>query len=52
MWIVKNSYNVLVGKPECKRALERPRGRSDCNNKKHLKEICEMREGIGVIWLS
>jgi hypothetical protein len=35
----KNAYNVLVGKPEGKRLLGRPRHRCEYNIKMHRKEI-------------
>jgi hypothetical protein len=37
---MRNGYNILVGKPEGKRPLGRPRSRlEDNNNKMDLKEI-------------
>jgi len=32
-------YRVLVGKPECKRPLGRPRGRWEDNIKMYLQEV-------------
>jgi hypothetical protein len=36
---IKNAYNILVGKPEGKRPLRRPRHRWEDNIRKDLKEI-------------
>jgi hypothetical protein len=36
---MRNTYAVLVGKPEGKRPLGRPRRRWDDNIKMHLREI-------------
>jgi hypothetical protein len=35
----ENAYMALVGKPECRRSLGRPRLRLEDNNKMDLKEI-------------
>jgi hypothetical protein len=36
---VSNAYNILVGKPEGKRSLGRPRCRWEDNRRVYLKEI-------------
>ena len=36
----RNAYKVLVGKPESKRPLGRPRCRWDDNIKVDLREVC------------
>jgi hypothetical protein len=36
---LRNSQNILVGKPEGKRPLERPRRRWEDNSRKDLREI-------------
>jgi hypothetical protein len=41
----RNVYRVLVGKPEGKRPLERPRGRWEDGINMELREI-----GWGVVW--
>jgi hypothetical protein len=41
-----NTYRILVGKPECKRPLGRPRRRWVCNIKIELREI-----GWDVDWI-
>jgi hypothetical protein len=41
----RNVYRVLMGKPEGKRPLERPRRRWEGGNKMHLREI-----GWGCVW--
>ena len=43
----RNTYRALVGKPEGKRPLGRPRRRSEDNNKMDLREVgCDPREWI------
>jgi hypothetical protein len=43
----RNAYRILVGKPEGKRALERPRRRWVDNNKMDLREIvCDVMDWI------
>jgi hypothetical protein len=37
-WEMKNSYSILVGKPEGKRPLGRPRRVRDDNNRMYLRE--------------
>jgi hypothetical protein len=39
MWEKRNAYRILVGKPEGKRALGRPRSRWVNNIKMYLREI-------------
>jgi hypothetical protein len=39
MWERKNVYTVLVGKPEGKRPLEKPRCRWEDNIKMNLREV-------------
>jgi hypothetical protein len=41
---MRNAYNTLVGKPEWKRPLERPRHRWEANIMMDLREI--VREGV------
>jgi hypothetical protein len=41
----RNMYRVLVGKPEGKRAVERPRHRWENGLKMYLREI-----GLGGVW--
>jgi len=36
---MKNSYNILIGKPESMRPLRRPNHRCEENIRKHLREI-------------
>jgi len=36
---MRNAYNILIGKPEWKRPLGRPRHRWKNNIKMHLREI-------------
>ena len=44
---LRNAYRVLVGKPEGKRPLERPRRRWKDNNKMDLREVgCDPRDWI------
>jgi hypothetical protein len=45
----RNAYRILVGKPEVKRPLGRPRRRCVDNIKMDLREI--EWEWIGLIWL-
>jgi hypothetical protein len=45
-----NTYKILVGKPEGKRPLMRPKQRCDGNIKKDLK-IQGVRAWIGFKWL-
>ena len=43
----RNAYRVLVGKPEGKRPLGRPRRRCEDNIKMDLREVgCDPREWI------
>jgi hypothetical protein len=48
---MRNAYRIIVGKPEGKRSLGRPRRRwEDNNNKMYLKEIgCESLDRINLI---
>jgi hypothetical protein len=46
----KNAYRIFVGKPKCKRLLERPRRRWVDNIKMDLREI-RWDVWIGLIWL-
>ena len=39
MWKGKNTYNVLVGKPEGKRSLGRPRHREEDDIQIYIKEL-------------
>ena len=48
---MRGSYRVLVGKPEVKRPLGRPRRGWDDNIKMDLQEV-EWRARTGLIWLS
>jgi hypothetical protein len=36
---MRNAYNLLVGKPEGKRSLGRPRRRWECNIRMDIREI-------------
>jgi hypothetical protein len=48
----RNVYRILVGKPEGKRPLKRPRHRWADNNKMDLREIGWDRvDWIGLVWL-
>jgi hypothetical protein len=47
MGAVRNAYNILVGKPEGKRPLERPRLRWEDNLRTDLREI----KWEGVDWM-
>jgi hypothetical protein len=47
MEVNRNAYRILVGKPEGKRSLERPRRRWEDNIKMDLREI----EWDGVNWI-
>jgi hypothetical protein len=47
---VRGAYNVLVGRPEGRRPLERPSRRWEDNVKLDLREI-GFRSVIGLIWL-
>jgi hypothetical protein len=48
----QNGYRILVGKTEGKRALRRPRYRSEVNSKMDLREIgWDGVVWIGLIWL-
>jgi hypothetical protein len=38
MWVVRGAYNILVGRPEDKRPLGRPRRRWENNIKMDLRE--------------
>ena len=45
----RNAYRVLVGKPDSKRPLVRPRRRREDNMKMDLKEVgCDPRDWIAV----
>ena len=45
----RNAYRVLVGKPESKRPLGRPRRRWEYNIKMHLREVgCDPRGWIAL----
>jgi hypothetical protein len=46
----RNAYRILVGKPEGKRPLGRPRSRWLGNSKMDLREI-EWGVWIGLMWL-
>jgi hypothetical protein len=46
----RNAYNILMGKPEGKRPLRRPRCRLVKNNKMELREI-EWVVWTGLMWL-
>jgi hypothetical protein len=39
MWVVRGAYNILVGRPEGRRSLGRPRRRWEDNIKMDLREI-------------
>jgi hypothetical protein len=39
MWEMRGAYNILVGKPEGRRPLRRPRHRWEDNNRMDLWEI-------------
>jgi hypothetical protein len=45
-----NAYKILVGKPEGKRSLRRPRCRWEGNNTMHLRDIGG-NEWTGFNWL-
>jgi hypothetical protein len=48
----RNAYRILVGNPEGKRQLGRPRRRCVDNNKMGLREIgWDGMDWIGLIWL-
>jgi hypothetical protein len=47
MWEVRGAYNILVGRPEGRRPLGRPRRRWEDNIKRDLREI----EFGGVDWI-
>jgi hypothetical protein len=47
---MKNAYNILVGKPEGKRLLGKPRRRWDDNIRMDLREI-RWEGADGYIWL-
>ena len=50
MKIKKNAYRVLVGKPEGRSPLGRPRRRWEDNNKIDLKEVdCDAGNRINVV---
>ena len=45
----RNAYRLLVGKPESKRPLRRPRRRREDNIKMHLREVgCDPRDWIAL----
>jgi hypothetical protein len=46
MWEGKGVYRVLVGKPEGKRPLGRPRRRKEDNIKMNLQEVGLWRYGL------
>jgi hypothetical protein len=48
---VRGAYNILVGRPEGRRPLGRPRRRWEDNIKTDLREMC-LGMWIGFIWLS
>jgi len=39
MWEMRNAYNILVGKPEGKKQLGRPRRRWEYKSRMDLREI-------------
>jgi hypothetical protein len=43
---VRNAYSILVGKPDVRRPLRRPRRRGENNNRTDLRENLS-----GYIWL-
>jgi hypothetical protein len=47
----RNAYRILVGKPEGKRPLGRPRRRWVANIKMDVREREDGMEWIGLIWL-
>jgi hypothetical protein len=47
----RNAYRILVGNPEGKRPLGRPRRRRVDNIKMDLRERWDGMVGIGSIWL-
>jgi hypothetical protein len=47
---VRGAYNILVGRPEGRRPLGRPRRRWEDNKKMDLKEI-GLGMWIGLIWV-
>jgi hypothetical protein len=47
---MRNTYKIVVGKPEGKRPLERPRRKWEDNIKMYLGEV-EFWVWIGFIWL-
>jgi hypothetical protein len=47
---MRNAYDILVGKPEGKRPLRRPRYRSEDNNAMDVMEI--VWEGVDWIYLA
>jgi hypothetical protein len=50
MWEGRGKYRVLVGKPEGKIRLGRPKRRWEVNVRMHLQEVgCSVRTGLG--WL-
>jgi len=51
VWKEKNKYNVLVGKPEGKRSLGRPRHRQEDDIKIDIKELGWGKAWRGLIWL-
>ena len=45
----RNAYRVLMGKPECRRPLRRPRRRWEDNIKMDLREVgCDPRDWIAL----
>jgi hypothetical protein len=47
---IRNAYKILVGKPEGKKSLARPRHRWEDNFKMDLKLICEGLNWIHLAW--
>jgi hypothetical protein len=47
---MRNAYKIVVGNPEGKRQLERPRRRWEDNVKVYLNQF-HMRVWIGFVWL-
>jgi hypothetical protein len=47
----RSAYRILVGRPEGRRALGRPRHRWEDNNKMDLQEVGWGGARTGLIWL-